>query len=214
MNEGFHFYTQYHLVEMLGFKARNPGELLEGIKAVPASSIYYHTHRFLQQHHYLSPEPPNDFAFWLMDILHLNSLGEEFLSIDTVRYCNLEDLRKTFQDLLEDHISKDGSNADCLPGFEFHFLACKTLVLPMPYVANNLMEFAEILKKVSIRVLYFHIFEARMRLGVPDNDFSQWLRGIGEEQLAAEISRLDPYNMTLERLRRKLIRMVEDHVQS
>lgn len=214
MSEVFHFYTQYHLVEMLGLKARNPGELLEGIKAVPASSIYYHTHRFLQQHHYLSPEPPNDFAFWLMDILHLNSLGEEFLSIDTVRYCNLEDLRKTFQDLLEDHISKDGTNADCLPGFEFHFLACKTLVMPLPYVANNLVEFAEILKKVSIRALYFHMFEARMRLGVPDNDFSHWLKGIGEEQLAAEISRLDPYNMTLESLRRKLIRMVEDHVQS
>lgn len=214
MSEGFHFYTQYHLVEMLGSKARNPSELLEGIKVVPTSSIYYHTHRFLQQHHYLSPEPPNDFAFWLTDILHLNSLGEEFLSIDTIRYCNLEDLRQTFQDLLEDHLSKDGSNADCLPGFEFHFLACKTLVLPMPYIANNLMEFAEILKKVSIRALYFHIFEARMRLGSPENDFSQWLRGIGEEQLAAEISKLDPYNMTLESLRRKLIRMVRDHVQS
>jgi len=214
MSELFHFYTQYHLVEMLGLKARNPVELLEGIKTVPASSIYYHTHRFLQQHHYLSPEPPNDFAFWLMDILHLNRLGEEFLSIDTVRYCNLQDLRKTFQDLLEDHISKDGTNADCLPGFEFHFLACKTLVLPMPYVANNLMEFAEILKKVSIRALYFHMFEARMRLGVPDNDFSQWLRGIGEVGLADEISRLDPYNMTLESLRRKLIRMVVNHVQS
>jgi hypothetical protein len=199
---------------MLGLKARNPSELLVGIKAVPVSSIYYHTHRFLQQHHYLSPEPPNDFGFWLMDILHLNSLGEKFLSIDTVRYCNLEDLRKTFQDLLEDHISKDGTHPDCLPGFEFHFLACKTLVLPLPYVANNLMEFAEILKKISIRAIYFHIFEARMRLGMPDNDFSQWLRGIGEERLADEILKLDPYNMTLESLRRKLIRMVGDHVQS
>jgi hypothetical protein len=214
MNGAFNFYTQYHLVEMLGLKARNLGELLEGIKAVPVSSIYYHTHRFLQQHHYLSPEPPNDFAFWLMDILHLNSLGEKFLSIDTVHYCNLEDLRKTFQDLLEDHISKDGTNPDCLPGFEFHFLACKTLILPMPYVANNLMEFVEILDKISIHAIYFHIFEARMRLGVPDNDFSQWLRGIGEEGLADEISKLDPYNMTLERLRRKLICMVRDHVQS
>lgn len=108
----------------------------------------------------------------------------------------------------------DGTNLDCLPDFEFHFLACKTLVLPMPYAANNLMEFAEILKKVSIRAIYFHIFEARMRLGVPDNDFSQWLRGIGEEGLADEISKLDPYNMTLESLIRKLIKMVRDHVQS
>jgi len=211
MNEGFNFHTQYHLVELLGRKARNPGELLNGIKTVPASCIYYHTHRFLQQHHYLSPEPPNDFAFWLIEILHLSSLGEEFLSVDTVSYCDLEKLRRDFVDILEDYISKDGKNVDCIPGFEFHFLACKTLVLPLPYTAHNLPEFAQMLSKVSIRSLYFHMFEARMRLNVPDNDFSQWLKGMGEDQLALEISKLDPYNITLESLRKKMIGMVEKY---
>jgi len=211
MNEGFNFHTQYHLVELLGRKARNPEELLNGIKTVPASCIYYHTHRFLQQHHYLSPEPPNDFAFWLMEILHLSSLGEEFLSVDTVSYCDLEKLRRDFVDILEDYISKDGKNVDCIPGFEFHFLACKTLVLPLPYTAHNLPEFAQMLSKVSIRSLYFHMFEARMRLNVPDNDFSQWLKGMGEDQLALEISKLDPYNITLESLRKKMIGMVEKY---
>ncbi len=211
MSEGFNFHTQYHLVELLGRKARNPGELLAGIKTVPASCIYYHTHRFLQQHHYLSPEPPNDFAFWLMEILHLSSLGEEFLSVDTVSYCDLEKLRRDFVDILEDYISKNGENADCIPGFEFHFMACKTLVLPLPYTAHNLLEFAQMLSKVSIRSLYFHMFEARMRLHVPDNDFSQWLKNMGEDQLAQEISKLDPYNITLESLRKKLIGMVEKY---
>jgi len=211
MNEGFNFHTQYHLVELLGRKARNPEELLNGIKTVPASCIYYHTHRFLQQHHYLSPEPPNDFAFWLMEILHLSSLGEEFLSVDTVSYCDLEKLRRDFVDILEDYILKDGKNVDCIPGFEFHFLACKTLVLPLPYTAHNLSEFAQMLSKVSIRSLYFHMFEARMRLDVPDNDFSQWLKGMGEDQLAQEISKLDPYNITLESLRKKMIGMVEKY---
>lgn len=212
MTEGFHFHTQYHLVELLGLKAKNPEELLLGINAVPASSIYYHTHRFLQQHNYLSPEPPNDFAFWLMEILHLESLGEEFLSVDTISFCNLEDLRKAFKNILEDYISKHGEDSECPPGFEFHFLACKTLVLPLPYIAHNLTEFAEMIRKVSIHSLYFHMFEARMRLGVLDNDFSQWFRGIGEEKLADEVSRLDPYNITLENLRRKITRMVEDRV--
>ncbi len=213
MNEGFNFHTQYHLVELLGRKARNPEELLTGIKTVPASCIYYHTHRFLQQHHYLSPEPPNDFAFWLMEILHLRGLGEEFLSVDTVSYCNLEKLRRDFVNILENYISKNGENADCIPGFEFHFLACKTLVLPLPYTAHNLEEFAQMLRKVSIHSLYFHMFEARMRLGVPDNDFSQWLKSMGEERLAHEISKLDPYNITLENLRQKIIRKVECRVQ-
>ncbi len=93
MLEGFHFYTQHNLVELLGLKAKNPIELLDSIKKVPIESIYYHTHRFIQQHQHLLPEPPNDFAFWLKDILHLERLGEAFLDIDTIRFCNLEDIR-------------------------------------------------------------------------------------------------------------------------
>lgn len=214
MTEGFHFYTQYHLLELLGLTARSPEDMLSCIKKVPVSSIYYHTHHFLQRHHYLSPEPPNDFAFWLMDALHLQSLGEEFLGVDTIGFCNLEDLRGAFADILENYLLKGGENPNCMPGFEFHFLACYTLILPLPYTASNLQEFAELLRKVSIRSLYFHMFEARMRLGVRDNDISQWMKGIGEEQLAHDISKLDPYSITLENLRGKIIRMVEDRVKN
>jgi len=93
MNTPFHFHTQFHLVTLLGLKAKNSIELLDGIKKVPPSSIYYHTHRFLQQHHYLSPEPPNDFAYWLTNILNLKRLGEAFASVDTVSFANMEELR-------------------------------------------------------------------------------------------------------------------------
>jgi hypothetical protein len=87
-------------------------------------------------------------------------------------------------------------------------MGCQTFVLPTPYVAHNLKEFAEILNKISIQSLYFHIFEARMRLGVEENDFSAWFKGLGEEELAAEISKLDPYNTNLDNMRTKIIKMV------
>jgi len=35
---------------------------------------------------------------------------------------------------------------------------------------------------------------------------------MGEDQLAWEISKLDPYNITLESLRRKMIGMVERYI--
>jgi hypothetical protein len=206
--------TQYSLVELLGLKANNPSELLEGIRSVPLSSIYYHTHRFLQLHNYLSPEPPNDFAFWLKDILHLEELGEAFLSIDTISFNNLEDLRSKFVEILDDYFLAGGNIVDCPKGYEFYFMGCQTFVLPTPFIANNIIEFAEILSKISVNSLYFHIFEARMRLGIPENDFSAWLRGIGQEDLAKEISKLDPYNITLENLRRKIINMVTKHAQN
>ena len=214
MTAGFHFMTQYSLVELLGLKANNPSELLEGIRSVPVSSIYYHTHRFLQLHNYLSPEPPNDFAFWLKDILHLEELGEAFLSIDTISFNNLEELRSKFVEILHDYFLIGGNMVDCPKGFEFYFMGCQTFVLPTPYIANNIAEFAEILGKISVNSLYFHIFEARMRLGIPENDFSVWLRGIGQDDLAKQISMLDPYNITLENLRRKIIKMVTKHAQN
>jgi len=214
MNQGFHFYTQYALVELLGRKAATPGELLEGIRSVPVTSIYYHTHEFLKKHHYLVPQPPNDFVLWLKDILHLERLGEAFLGVDTITFHSLEDLRAEFIRILEDYISEGGFVAQCPSGYEFQFMACRTFVLPTPYVAHDLAEFGQMLHKIGIHSLYFHVFEARIRLGITEeNDFSAWLRGIGEEALAQEISQLDPYYMTLENLRSKLIGMVENRVQ-
>ena len=83
MNKPFHFYTQLHLITLLGINAKSPVEVLEWLKKVPASSVYYHTHRFLQQHHYLSPEPPNDFAYWITEVLGLEELGESLAGVDT-----------------------------------------------------------------------------------------------------------------------------------
>ncbi len=203
-NFPFYFKTEAHLVNLLGIKAKNPKELLEGIKIVPPSSIYYHTHRFIQQHHYLSPEPPNDFAYWLTNILNLSELGEAIASVDIIRFKKMEELRKEFIKILEDYISKGKHISESPEGEEFYFKSCTTFVLSTPYVANNLEEFIKILDKISINSLYFHIFEAQRRLNKNENDFSEWLRTIGKKELAEKLSSLDPYTITLEGLRKKI----------
>ncbi len=214
MAEGFHFYTQHSLVELLGLRAKNPVELLENIKKVPTASIYYHTHRFMQQHHYLSPEPPNDFAVWLKDTLHLEPLGEAFLDVDTVKFFDLEDLRVELARILDGYISRGGYLVDCPRGYEFDFMSCKIFLLPTSYIAKDLSEFVEILQRISIHSLYFHMFEAPMRLKRHENDFSAWFRSIELEELAEEICGLDPYGLTLEGLRAKIILMVKNYAQT
>uniref|UniRef100_A0A7C1J7G9 Uncharacterized protein n=1 Tax=Ammonifex degensii TaxID=42838 RepID=A0A7C1J7G9_9THEO len=213
MKNAFYFYTQYHLVRLLGIKARNPVELLEGIRKVPASSIYYHTHRFLQQHRYLSPEPPNDFAYWLTNVLNLKELGEAFASVDTAEFKNMEELRAEFVRILTGYLSEGNHVVDCPPGQEFYFSACKTFILPVPYTAHNLKEFAKILGKISVNSLYFHVFESRMRLEKGENDFAAWFRSIGKNELAEELMRLDPYTITLEGLREKIISLVVKYAE-
>lgn len=211
----FRFLTRLNLVELLGRRAKNIPELLEGLRLVPGTSIYFHTHRFLQQHHYLSPEPPNDFAFWVTNALGLDSLGERLASVDTVSFSRIRDLRTRYLEILESYSQEHNArNGDCPEGQEFHFMSCRTFILPTPHEAHNLKEFRDILQKVSINSIYFHIFEARLRLERGKNDFSNWLEEMGETQLAQEISRIDPYTITLEGLRRDLIQRVNRYVEN
>ncbi|MBN2265623.1 MAG: hypothetical protein JW775_07405 [Candidatus Aminicenantes bacterium] len=215
MGPVFHFYTRLNLPLLLGRKARTIPELLAGLESAPGASVYYHTHRFLQQHHYLSPEPPNDFAFWVTASLGLDALGERLASVDTVKFRTIMSLRDKFVEILKTYTKETGSpSPQSPPGEEFHFLSCRTFILPTRHKARTLPEFLEVIRGVSINSIYFHMFEARLRLERGENDFSNWFEGIEKRDLAAEVARLDPYTMTLEGLRKVLIQKVGRHVQN
>jgi hypothetical protein len=208
----FEFKSRLNLVELLGVKARDILQLRQGLASVPGSSIYHHTHRFLQQHHYLYPEPPNDFAFWIGHALAMDSLSERLASIDTIRFRRIEDLRGRLLEIL-DQWGDDGQMRarSCNEGEEFYFMSSRTFVLPTPLRAASLGEFSDCLRRISFDSLYYHIFEARLRLGRDDNDFSVWFRDNGHDVLAQAMARLDPYTITMEGLRRKIIQLVGDH---
>ena len=203
----FEFKSRLVLTELLGIKAKNLSELSERIKTVPLSSIYQHTHRFLQQHHYLSPEPPNDFAYWVTNMLNNEIAGEQLASIDVMQFNNLSDLRLKFVQILSSYTNR-AENGNCPEGEEFYFMSSRIFVLPINKKAANIQEFIEVLKTVSIHSIYYHMFEARMRLEKQDNDFSMWLRSIGMKKEADTISRFDPYTFTLEGLRQKILETI------
>ncbi len=214
MAKDFHFLTRLNLVELLGRRAKNVQELLDGVRQVPGASIYYHTHRFIQQHHFLSPEPPNDFAFWVTNSLGIDTLGERLACVDTVKFRSIAGLRETFLFVLESYLKEPNArNVECQEGEEFHFMSCRTFILPTRFVAHDLREFMEIVQKVSINSIYFHVFEAKLRLERGENDFSNWFEEIGENALAGELSRLDPYTVTLEGLRKTIVHLVSRRVK-
>src|SRR3989338_3679847 len=96
----FHFFTRVHLRELTGLRAHNLTELLEHIKTVPGSVIYHHTHHFLQQHQHLSPEPPNDFAYWATEILRNERLGDKLASIGICDLPAIRELRNRVVELI------------------------------------------------------------------------------------------------------------------
>ncbi|MBI4417382.1 MAG: hypothetical protein HY563_01305 [Ignavibacteriales bacterium] len=207
MNE-FRFYSKLDLTVLLGRRAKNSRQLLEGLRHVPDASIYFHTHKFLLQYHYVTPVPPNDFAQWALLSLNDDLLGERLSSIDVVQYGNLGDLRASIMKVVEEHVEANGSRRECPPGEEFHFMASQAFIVPTPIVVHTLQEFAAHLEHVSLNSLYHHMFDARLRLGRGENDFSAWFRGIGKPELAEEVKKLDPYLHTLEGLRKRLAVLV------
>jgi hypothetical protein len=210
----FLFKTQLSLVELTGLKAKDLSELHLHLEAVPDSSIYYHTHHFLQQHQFLTPEPPNDFAYWVTHVLQEDEMGEKLAAMDTVRFNTLEALRKAIRSAIDEFLEKKRELREAPSGEEFHFMKCILFTIPTEYVAYDLKEFSECLKQVSIHCLYNHIFTARLRPPLGVNDFSHWLRAsLEEKDLAKKIEKLDPYTYTMEGLRKKIAHLVERRLQ-
>ncbi len=215
-NSPFRFYTRLHLSELTGYKAFNLKELLKFLNIISGSSIYHHTHRYLQQHQYLSPEPPNDFAYWVKEGLGEDKLAEQLASIDTVQFISIRELRNRIINTIEEYIKENSQSKKrkANPGQEFHFIKSVSFVLYTGYEVFNLKEFCDVLSKITIDSIYYHIFESRLRLERGKNDFSNWLaNSLFENKLAEEIERLDPYTHTMEELRNTIIKIIKKRIK-
>ncbi|MFH1369060.1 MAG: DUF5752 family protein [Elusimicrobiota bacterium] len=215
--EKFRFATRLNLSESLGLKAVTIEQMLEHLRHVPGSCIYHHTHRYLQQHEYLSPEPPNDFAYWVAGVLGEDELGEKLASIDIMQFKSIRELREKIISVIEYYIEKypQSKLRFARPGREFHFIKSISFIIPTEYAVSTLEEFADALEKIDINSIYFHMFEARLRLENKSNDFSNWIETrIGDRELAKQISRLDPYTYALDDLRKTIIKIVREKRES
>ncbi len=214
--EPFRFYTRLHLTELTGLRANSLVQFVRQLKSIPGGSIYYHTHRFLQQHQHLSPEPPNDFAYWVQEILGEAELGERLASIDIIQFSTIRSLRERIIETIEDYLAQhpEAGTRFSRESGEFHFKKAVSFILPTRYVSYDLGEFMDTLKRITTDSIYFHIFEARLRLEKKTNDFSNWIEtAVGNRELALAIARLDPYVYTLEDLRRTIIHLVGKEIR-
>ncbi|MBI4286780.1 MAG: mechanosensitive ion channel [Chloroflexi bacterium] len=212
--EPFRFVSRLHLTELTGLKAKSLPELATMLKTASDAVVHYHTHRLFEEHRYITPEPSNDFANWVNNALGEEVLAERLASVSTFELANIATLRDTLVSTIEDHLSSKPSLRETLAREEFHFMKSVSIILPTPYTAHDLREFAEALYKVSLDCLYFHIFESRLRMGRQTNDFSQWLQeSLGDNELAQEIAQLDPHAYTLEGLRSLLIGLIEKRLK-
>jgi hypothetical protein len=204
-NPPFLFTTERRLVALTGLSASNLDQLLAGLEQVPGSSIFYHTHQQYLAQHFQKPLFYNDFAQWASHALQEEALAERLAAIDLLEFTSVRGLRDAIVAMIRKHVAEGGNTRECPAGDEFHFCRSKSFIMPTGLVAHDVAEFFALLPQVSVVSLFFHFFEARLRLGHPTNDFSLWLADSGRPDLARAIDRLDPYVRTLEELRADIV---------
>jgi hypothetical protein len=206
----FVFNTERRLVLLTGRKARTLRELLEHLRDVSGSSVFYHTHHQFLSQHFEKPAFHNDFAKWASQALLEERLAEELTAIDLLAFTSIRQLREAIIATVEDYLSRPGSQTrESRAEDDFHFCESQSFIMPTGIVANDAREFFTKIAGISNVSLFFHFFEARLRLERTTNDFSMWLRALGEERLATELERLDQYTMTLDELRDAIVRIGE-----
>jgi hypothetical protein len=204
--EPFRFCTSSLFIEITGKKAFHLKEFVQILKQIDESSIFYHVHHAFREYNFAPGQYSNDFARWVADDLEEGTLAERLASINVRDFTDLASLRAKLIEVIEEYLNQAVEIRKAPPGREFFFLRSIGIVIPTRYEARNLEEFVRALKKVGMRSLYYHFFDARLRLGRKTNDFSNWIRvHLGNNEIADKIDGLDPYFMTMDQLKEKII---------
>lgn len=125
-----------------------------------------------------------------------------------IQFRSLRVLRDRIVAIIEAYLEDRRELRAAPEGEELYLREAASFIVPTGLVAHDLAEFADCMERVGFGALTFHFFDARLRLERGENDFSEWLRALGEEKLATAVARLDPYTYTMEGLRREVVRLV------
>ena len=206
----FRFIGCIELLENLGVKAQDERELLEFLRRVPAGSVFYHTCGYFLRHRIFVGPYANDFATWTAVHRGDRVLGERLAVVDPFDFADPEQLREELISIVSDHLGHLRAPPRVDDGEPFHFVQSHVVEIPTGLEARTLAEFRDRLAEVEASAIYYHTVLARARLGRGAGDFAGWLRGsLGREDLAAAVERADPYLSSLERVRSRLLDLLD-----
>jgi len=206
----FYFNTSGHLLRITTQKANTLAEFLAALRVCPDDSIFQHTFRTLEEHHFIREGYSNDFAHWALAACNEPGLAEQLAGVDVREFTSLGELRERFIQIVEKHLQLNPSDGPRTAEETFYFCAADIVVMPTNFVAETMQDFAKGLREVSVHSIHHHFIEARLRLHLMSNDFSQWLHeDVGLTDTARALNRIDIYTATLEDVRGQMIRILE-----
>jgi hypothetical protein len=206
----FQFVGCVELRQAVGRRALDERELMDRLEEVPADSIFYHVHGYFLRHRPLTTAYGNDFAAWVAVHVRDLALAERLGVINPFDFRNLEELREELVGTIDDHLARLSSVPRVEFGEPFHFQQSHIVEVPLGVPASTLTEFRAGLADVDASAIYVHMVEARARLGRRAGDFAEWIRTALElPELAERIERLDTYMTSLERVRARVLALID-----
>ncbi|HEX2439256.1 MAG TPA: DUF5752 family protein [Methylomirabilota bacterium] len=210
MSEAFQFIGCVELRQALDHRARDERELLDRLEEVPAGSVFYHTHGYFLRHRPITTAYGNDFAAWAAVQVRDQVLAERLAVINPFEMGGLEPLREELLSVIHDHLLHLSSVPRVELGEVFHFQQSHIVEVPLGPAASTLAEFRAGLAEVDSSAIYFHMVEARTRLGRRSGDFAEWIRSeLSLPDLADRIERIDTYMTSLERVRARVLALID-----
>ena len=206
----FQFVGCVELRQAVGRRALDERELMDRLEEVPSDSIFYHAHGYFLRHRPLTTAYGNDFAAWVAVHVRDLALAERLGVINPFDFRTLEELREELVGTIDDHLARLSSVPRVEFGEPFHFQQSHIVEVALGAPASTLAEFRAALAEVDASAIYVHMVEARARLGRRAGDFAEWIRMALElPELADRIERLDTYMASLERVRARVLALVD-----
>jgi hypothetical protein len=212
--EPFRFIGCVELRQSLDQRATDERELLDRLEDVPPGSVFYHTHGYFLRHRPITTAYGNDFAAWVAVHVRDQVLAERLAVINPFEFPSLESLREELLSAIHDHLVRLSAVPRVEFGEVFHFQQSHIVEVPLGAAAGTLAEFRQGLAEVDASAIYYHMVEARARLGRRSGDFAEWLRSsLGMTALAERIERIDAYMTSLERVRARVLALVDSALE-
>jgi hypothetical protein len=209
-NKPFYFNTSENLLRIGRQRATSLSELWQALQTCPDDSIFQHTFRTLQEHHFIRQGFSNDFAYWCLFACNEPVLAEQLASVDVREFTAIEGLRRRMVGIVDEFLRQRPQSGRRTAYEPFYFCASSIVVLPTQFAPDTLRGFVDALRYVSVHSIHHHFIEARLRLHRMSNDFSNWLeKEVGLTRTAESIERIDIYTNTLEGVRQQIATIVE-----
>lgn len=183
-----------------GIKAETLCQLRDRLTNISLNVIYYHFWGGRLRTAFEYQEYHNDFSNWAHRCLHDDILGERFDLISPREYGDMELLRTDMIEMIDNRLDEINYIPTAKRDEIFHFMESTIIVFNTRYQVDKPSDLVRILPLMTRSSYYYHFIDSGRRVSEKSNDFSVWLKGLGEEkykELIDQLGQIDPYLISL-----------------